>query len=73
MSKGLEALEMLENDECILLSQFNECYDAIEKELKCLEIIKSHKLLNYIFKNDKCANIYLLSKEEIDSLKEVLS
>lgn len=42
MSKGLKALEMLENDECILLSQFNECYDAIRKELKAWNIVKKH-------------------------------
>ena len=39
---------------------------------KALEIIKKHKLLNYVLKNQKCANMYHLSKEEIDSLKEIL-
>ena len=56
MSKGLEALEDFRN---------------IEKELKAIEIIRDHKLLNYILKNEKCANMYHLSKEEIDLLKEV--
>ena len=42
MSKGLEALTRLRNDECIVLEQYNECYDIIEKELKALEIIKKY-------------------------------
>ena len=44
----------------------------MEKKLKALEIIKEHKLLNYVLKNEKCANMYHLSKEEKDLLKEVL-
>ena len=36
-----------------------------------LEIIKKHKLLNYVLKNEKCANMYHLSKEEIDLLREI--
>ena len=72
MSKGLEALTRLRNDECIVLEQYDECYDTIEKELKALEIIKKHKLLNYIFKNKKCANMYHLLEEETELLKEVM-
>lgn len=48
------------------------CYISIEKKLETLDIIKNHKLLNYIFKNEKCMNMYHLSKEEYDLLKEVL-
>ena len=40
--------------------------------LEALEIIKKHKLLNYVIKNKKCANMYHLTDEEIDLLKEVL-
>lgn len=42
------------------------------RRLEAFRIIKEHKLLNYIFKNEKCANMYHLSKEEIKVLKEVL-
>lgn len=45
--------------------------DIIEKDLEMLEIIKKHKLLNYVLKNEKCANMYHLSKEEIDLLREI--
>ena len=43
----------------------------IEKDLELLEIIKKHKLLNYVLKNEKCANMYHLSKEECDLLREI--
>lgn len=36
------------------------------------DIIKEHKLLNYILKNEKCAKMYHLSKEELELLKEVM-
>lgn len=45
--------------------------DIIEKDLELLEIIKKHKLLNYVLKNEKCANMYHLSKEEINLLREI--
>ena len=48
-----------------------DCYEIIEKDLEILEIIKKHKLLNYVLKNEKCANMYHLSKEEIDLLREI--
>ena len=38
---------------------------------KLLEIIKKHKLLNYVIKNEKCAKMYNLSKEEIELLKNI--
>ena len=46
-------------------------FSQIEKDLEILEIIKKHKLLNYVLKNEKCANMYHLSKEEIDLLREL--
>lgn len=46
-------------------------FSQIEKDLEILEIIKKHKLLNYVLKNEKCANMYHLSKEEIDLLREI--
>lgn len=52
-------------------NEFCEEYDLIEKDLEILEIIKKHKLLNYVLKNEKCANMYHLSKEEIDLLREI--
>lgn len=39
---------------------------------RTLDIIKEHKLLNYILKNEKCANMYNLSEEEIETLKEFI-
>lgn len=45
--------------------------DDLDKKLTVLEIIKKHKLLNYVLKNEKCANMYHLSKEEIDLLREI--
>lgn len=41
-------------------------------KLKALDIIVKHKLMNYIIKNKKCANMYHLTNEEIDLLKDVL-
>lgn len=48
-----------------------EARGKLEKDLEILEIIKKHKLLNYVLKNEKCANMYHLSKEEIDLLREI--
>ena len=45
--------------------------NSIEKDLEILEIIKKHKLLNYVLKNEKCANMYHLSIEECDLLREI--
>ena len=45
--------------------------DIIEQDLEILEKNKKHKLLNYVLKNEKCANMYHLSKEEIDLLREI--
>ena len=50
---------------------FEKELDIIEKDLELLEIIKKHKLLNYVLKNEKCANMYHLSKEECDLLREI--
>ncbi len=40
-----------------------------DEKLKAFEIIKEHKLLNYVLKNEKCSNMYHLSKEEKDLLR----
>lgn len=48
-----------------------ECYEIVMEDLEILEIIKKHKLLNYVLKNEKCANMYHLSKEECDLLREI--
>ena len=53
------------------LQETYEAREAIQKDLEILEIIKKHKLLNYVLKNEKCANMYHLSKEEIDLLREI--
>ena len=50
---------------------YQEFLKPIEKDLEVLEIIKKHKLLNYVLKNEKCANMYHLSKEECDLLREI--
>lgn len=68
-----EALEKL-NFECIRSNGIDDEYskelNIVEKDLKVLDIIKEHKLLNYVLKNKKCANMYHLSKKECDLLKE---
>lgn len=61
-------LEMGKVDEMFISNSF----EIIEKALNALEIIKEHKLLNYVLKNEKCANMYHLSKEKCDLLKEAL-
>lgn len=71
MSKGLEALNYLKHRFEIARTNQNEL-DTIEKELKAFAIICDHKLLNYVLKNEKCANMYHLQKEEIELLKEVV-
>lgn len=53
------------------IEEIDEAISLIEKNLEILEIIKKHKLLNYVLKNEKCANMYHLSKEEIDLLREM--
>ena len=40
------------------------------KELEALDIIKKHKLLNYVLKNKKCMNMYHLTEEEIILLRK---
>ena len=60
---------------CVYIGDLCEVYERevniIKKDLEILEIIKKHKLLNYVLKNEKCANMYHLSKEEIDLLREL--
>ena len=42
MSKGLEALERLENEECYTDYEYRMAYDDIRKELKAWNIVKKH-------------------------------
>ena len=44
--------------------------DNIRRDLEVLKIVKEHKLLNYVIKNKKCADMYKLTDEEIDVLKD---
>lgn len=78
-NKVLEALEIIKNAPTIYVGCGSNIYTRfpiecklIENALKALEIIKEHKLLNYVLKNEKCANMYHLSKEDKDILKEGL-
>ena len=82
-----EVLEYLEKSENIMiehnekyfltlgcLNLYRVCKEALlkaQEQAKLLIIIKEHKLLNYVLKNPKCAKMYNLKQEEIDSLKEV--
>lgn len=85
MIKGLEALEKLKNDECIVEEHYNECYEDIEKELKALEIIikklkidvyhSRHRETGYemnVIDSDKNDLFTMITQEEYDLLKEVL-
>lgn len=66
-----EALDKLGQLEDIEEKHNISSLDDLDKKLTMLEIIKKHKLLNYVLKNEKCANMYHLSKEEIDLLREI--
>ena len=85
MSKGLEALEKL--GEMTLESEYGDepkvkglvLYDIIEKELKALDIIvkKANIRLYHLNCSDRyyfktTNNLYEISKEKYDLLKEVL-
>ena len=48
-------------------------FKSVEQELKVIEIIKKHKLMNYVLKNSKCASMYHLSIDEILFLKEIFN
>lgn len=78
--KSKEALQKIRDynneevyyDDCTCYeNKFEKELEIIEKDLEIVEIIKKHKLLNYVLKNEKCANMYHLSKEEIDLLREI--
>lgn len=49
-----------------------ELQSWIYKRIKAIEIIKQHKLLNYVLKNDKCVKMYCLSTNDIELLKEIM-
>lgn len=50
--------------------EYEQHYRLIKKDLEILEIIRTHKLLNYVIKNKKCATMYHLTDEELNKLKE---
>ena len=66
-----EALDKLDQLEDIEEKHNISSLDDLDKKLTILKIIKKHKLLNYVLKNEKCANMYHLSKEECDLLREI--
>ena len=66
-----EALDKLGQLEDIEEKHNISSLDDLDKKLTMLEIIKKHKLLNYVLKNEKCANMYHLSIEECDLLREI--
>jgi len=43
----------------------------LRRRLKALEIIIEHKLLNYVLKNKKCAEMYRLQEDDLKFLEEV--
>ena len=55
-----------------LAQEFGRAIIEDEKKLKAFEIIKEHKLLNYVLKNEKCANMYHLPEADKDILKEAI-
>lgn len=68
-----EALEIIGehcNEYDTARNRYQYEYSLIEKDLEVLEIIKKHKLLNYVTKNKKCADMYHLNDSEIELLKE---
>lgn len=42
------------------------------KEIEAWRIVKRHKLLNYVLKNEACANMYQLDENEKQLLKELI-
>ena len=78
MSKGLEALEFLRRNYCVLKSERKNACDIIEKELKALIVLKEMLQLK-VYKNKlgQCflegINILMpIDHETYDLLKEVL-
>lgn len=77
MSKGLEALERLENEECYTDYEYRMAYDVIRKELKALEIIKKHlKIVIPINDTIEIFDIdlwnYGKQKEDFELVEEIL-
>lgn len=63
--KRLDELEIKFN---IADNLVNELDKDNQEQYEILQIIKKHKLLNYVIKNEKCATMYQLTKEEIEKL-----
>lgn len=80
MTKGLKELEKIKNIPTIYVGCISDVYTmcpiecrVIEEELKALEVIIHHKLLNYVIKNKKCAKMYGLSDEKLKLLEELMN
>lgn len=43
------------------------------RKARAFDIVKYRKLLNYVLKNEKCMNMYHLSKEEKEFLKKMVN
>ena len=74
LSKQLDIIEIALHEKNNLERKLDEYALALKdrnEQLKALEIIKEHKLLNYVIKNPKCAAMYHLTNEEIKILEEV--
>ena len=70
----LEALECIVVDLVPKAKEHNkEEIEQVKKRLEVLEIVKTHKLLNYVIKNEKCAKMYNLTEKEINKIKEWLN
>ena len=82
MSKGLKALEVFKdlNRDYETWECYTEEIDIIEKELKALEIIKENRVDVYALViaydlndyNEMVRNVYKITQEEYEFLKEVL-
>ena len=72
MTKELKAFKELKHNSQVGAHLFDdELFEIIEPALNAVEIIKIHKLLNYVLKNEKCANMYHLSEIEKELLRGV--
>ena len=72
--RGRQSLKELFESNPLVFEEMNlnRLFVIIDKELRLLEIIKNHKLLNYVIKNEKCASMYQLNESQIKLIKELL-
>lgn len=69
-----EAIQELNNIlwEEIPFSSIDNIMEPIERDIEVIEIIKEHKLLNYVIKNKKASRAYNLTNKQIEVLKELV-